>query len=103
MGRPQIGITSNIIRDHFDQRLGAGRGYDYAYRYPGFTKALQAAGRVIRHENDRGVVVLIDDRYSESFYRGLRPSHWKMACETSETSIIERRLVDFWTPNAFTS
>ena len=51
-------------------------GYDYAYTYPGMNSVLQAVGRVIRTENDRGIAVLIDDRYAEPKYRSLYPKEW---------------------------
>ncbi len=74
-GLPGLSNERNIIRDYFDEDTGT--GYDYAYTYPGMNNVLQAAGRVIRTENDRGVVVLVDDRYATPQYTRLFPSHWK--------------------------
>ncbi len=52
-------------------------GFDYAYRYPGMNKVLQAAGRVIRTENDVGVVALLDERFVQRAYTDLFPREWK--------------------------
>jgi DNA excision repair protein ERCC-2 len=53
-----------------------GAGYDYTYLYPGIQKVVQAAGRVIRSEHDRGVVMLIDDRFGQPQVRQLLPRWW---------------------------
>lgn len=73
VGLPQINHEQNLIRDYFDDVQGC--GYDYAYVFPGMNKVLQAAGRVIRTLQDRGVVVLVDERYTSSTYRPLFPQH----------------------------
>ncbi len=52
-----------------------GDGFGFAYRYPGMHKVLQAAGRIIRSETDRGVLLLLDDRYAQADYQALLPSH----------------------------
>ena len=75
VGLPGISDENNIIRDYYEEKCGA--GYDYAYTYPGMNSVLQAVGRVIRTETDRGVAVLIDDRYSEPKYKPLYPAEWK--------------------------
>src|SRR5690606_18579634 len=74
VGLPQIGLERNIIRDYFDQ---TGRnGYDYAYVFPGMNKVLQAGGRLIRSEQDTGLLVLVDDRYLQPHYARLLPAEW---------------------------
>ena len=75
VGMPQIGFERNIIKDYFEHNLG--EGFHYAYTYPGMNKVLQAVGRVIRTEEDRGVILLIDDRYLRGTYKELMPSEWK--------------------------
>ena len=75
VGLPGISDENNIIRDYYEEKCGA--GYDYAYTYPGMNAVLQAVGRVIRTETDRGIAVLIDDRYAEPKYRNLFPEEWK--------------------------
>ena len=75
LGLPQI----NPVNEQFRARLQAtfGAGYDYAYLYPGIQKVVQAAGRVIRSETDRGVIYLIDDRFAQPAIRALLPAWWK--------------------------
>jgi len=75
VGIPMISYRRDLIRDFFQEKNG--RGYDYAYVFPGMNKVLQAAGRVIRTETDEGSVVLIDHRYCYSKYRQLMPAFWK--------------------------
>lgn len=88
VGLPQIGFDNDIIKDYFQQKFSA--GYQFAYMFPGFNKILQAAGRVIRTEEDRGFVVLVDDRYGSGDYRRLIPPHWKLQPKTDENTIIEK-------------
>lgn len=64
-------IFWSSCRDYFEQTRGS--GFDYAYRYPGMNKVLQAAGRVIRTPRDKGVVLLIDNRFAMPDYRRLMP------------------------------
>lgn len=94
VGLPGISDENNIIRDYYEDKCGS--GYDYAYTYPGMNSVLQAVGRVIRTESDRGVAVLIDDRYAEPKYRSLYPAEWKdmkLAGNPSSLAEIMRR---FW-------
>ncbi|WP_122358462.1 ATP-dependent DNA helicase [Pseudomonas coronafaciens] len=80
LGLPQL----NPVNEQFKQRMAAlfGAGYDYTYLYPGVQKVVQAAGRVIRSQSDRGVVMLIDDRFAEPKVKQLFPAWWR-----PETSI----------------
>ena len=75
VGLPKISLRQDVIRDYFDEKNG--RGYDYAYLYPGMNKVLQAAGRVIRREEDEGAVLLIDERFTTPAYLSLFPAHWR--------------------------
>ena len=79
VGLPQIGLMRNLIRDHLntmeDEQV-RGHGFEYAYTYPGLCKVLQAAGRVHRSETDRGIILLIDERFAQPRYRRLFPSEW---------------------------
>jgi len=75
VGIPKISLRHDLIRDYFNKQNG--KGYDYAYVFPGMNKVLQAAGRVIRTETDEGIVVLIDSRYATAQYKGLFPEHWR--------------------------
>lgn len=74
LGMPQV----NPVNEEFRQRLGGlfGRGYDYTYLYPGMQKVVQAAGRVIRAQGDRGVIHLMDDRFAQARVRDLLPTWW---------------------------
>jgi len=76
LGLPQI----NPVNEQIRLRMAAsfGRGYNYTYLYPGLQKVVQAAGRVIRNESDRGVIYLIDDRYVGAEVRRLFPSWWQV-------------------------
>jgi DNA excision repair protein ERCC-2 len=76
LGLPQI----NEINEQMKARMGEafGAGYDYTYLYPGIQKVVQAAGRVIRTQQDRGVVYLIDDRFAQPAVRQLLPSWWSV-------------------------
>ncbi len=84
----------NILSEHYEATRE--RGFDYAYVYPGMNRVLQAAGRVIRREEDRGVVILIDDRYAEERTRRLFPEHWS-GIEYARSSLELAEIVrDFW-------
>jgi Rad3-related DNA helicase len=74
-GMPNISSEREIIRSYFDAK--GDRGFAYAYTYPGLSKVLQAAGRLIRTEEDRGVVLLLDDRFLKEDLREAFPKEWK--------------------------
>ncbi len=74
LGLPQFDPVNEAIRVRLEQRFG--NGYDFTYVYPGLQKVVQAAGRVIRSEQDTGCVVLLDARYRQRRYRDLLPSWW---------------------------
>ena len=95
VGLPQLCVERDLIRDYFQVRCGA--GFDYAYTFPGMNRVLQAIGRVIRSETDRGVALLIDARFAEARYRRLFPRWWQPARVRSVREIAEA--VDrFWAP-----
>lgn len=75
VGLSQIGLERDIIRDYFNEQ--GKDGFDYAYVFPGMNKVLQAGGRLIRSENDHGVLLLIDDRYLHPHYNRLLPEEWR--------------------------
>ena len=79
LGLPQVNPVNEEMRRRMQQSFGS--GYDYAYLYPGLRKVVQAAGRVIRTREDRGTVVLIDDRFARPEVRALLPSWWKVQVE----------------------
>jgi DNA excision repair protein ERCC-2 len=77
VGLPGISLERDLIREYFAVSLHA--GFEYAYQFPGINRVFQAAGRVIRTETDRGVVLLIDQRYATQRYRILLPGEWSPA------------------------
>lgn len=76
VGLPQVGLERETLRARYDAVYGD--GYAFAYVYPGIGRVLQAAGRVIRTETDRGALLLLDDRYGAAGYRGLLPPEWAL-------------------------
>ena len=94
VGLPQICLERDLIRDFFQRK--AGTGFEFAYRYPGMNRVMQAAGRVIRTERDRGVVLLIDERFLRHGYRSLFPSEWSHARMVRSEPELQRALSRFW-------
>ena len=83
VGLPMVCLEQEALRRHYDHALGD--GFAYAYRFPGMHKVLQAAGRVIRSETDRGIVLLIDHRYFQRDYLSLCPPHWQFEAASLES------------------
>ncbi|MGH8848982.1 MAG: ATP-dependent DNA helicase, partial [Polaromonas sp.] len=79
LGLPQVNPVNEQIRERMGGNFGAGLGYDYTYLYPGLQKVVQAAGRVIRTTSDRGVVYLIDDRFTRPEVQALLPRWWRVS------------------------
>ena len=92
-GLPQISNEREILKNHFDEV--SGNGFDYAFRYPGMNKVLQAAGRVIRTTEDRGVILLLDDRFLQSDYQSLYPREWKER-KICNVNTVESIVDHFW-------
>lgn len=92
-GLPQVCPEREILKDYFDA-MGED-GFDFAYKYPGMNKVLQAAGRVIRTAEDAGVIALLDERFMQSGYRRMFPAEWQ-----NITTVTIRdagiRAADFW-------
>lgn len=93
VGLPAIGLERELIRTYFAERLE--QGFEYAYMYPGINRVLQAAGRVIRTDTDRGVVLLVDQRYGSEHYRALLPEHWQTMRIRNRDEFADA-LSDFW-------
>ena len=92
-GLPGLDAKTQLVSDHYREQ--GHDGYDFAYRYPGFTRVLQTAGRLIRSETDSGVVVLVDDRFRQTFYKQLYPESWRVRYPANLASLAEE--VDhFW-------
>lgn len=92
-GLPQIGNEREILKAYYDKK--ADEGFDYAYRYPGMNKVLQAAGRVIRTIDDRGVIALLDERFLESSNQRLFPRE-RTKYQICDMDNVSRKLSDFW-------
>lgn len=92
-GLPQIGTERELLRSYYDEKQGC--GYEYAYVYPGMNKVLQAGGRVIRTENDKGIIALLDERFNTSAYKNLFPKEW-LPYEKVHLKNVEEKVNDFW-------
>ena len=97
VGLPGISLENDLIRAYFSEKDGT--GFEYAYLYPGINRVLQAAGRVIRTDQDRGVVLLIDRRFAAFRYRSLFPENWRPLKVRSEEE-LEMELEVFWSGGA---
>ena len=92
-GLPQVNCEREILKGYYDEK--GEQGFDYAYRYPGMNKVLQAAGRVIRTKEDTGAILLMDERFLNRDYRNLFPREWNDAC-TCTLGNVEKHLQAFW-------
>ena len=87
VGLPGLSYERNILKSHFQKKYSM--GYEYAYIYPGMIKVIQSAGRVIRTEDDRGKILLIDKRFSRQDYNYLLPNHWRIFDFMNSSEISE--------------
>ena len=87
-GLPKVCTEQEILKTYFDEQQE--NGYDYAYQYPGMNKVMQAAGRVIRTGEDRGIILLLDDRFLRPELQGMFPREW------SEYAPVTRNTVRGW-------
>ena len=93
VGLPQLSSEQKLIQQDFDAlHLN---GFDYAFRFPGLIRVKQSAGRVIRDEQDKGVVLLLDQRFQQPAYAQHLPAHWNPQ-RCNDTDSLERSLRDFW-------
>jgi Rad3-related DNA helicase len=97
VGLPQVGLDRELI-GHYFKSIGLS-GFDYAYRFPGMNRVLQAAGRIIRSETDRGCLLLIDPRFAEPAYRQLLPRWWQVR-RVGSGSEIREAVRQFWSGSA---
>ena len=93
VGLPQMCLERDLILDYYNK---GNKGFEYAYMYPGFNKVLQSAGRVIRSDIDKGLILLIDKRYKDYRYKQLFPSNWSDLTYTSKDHGIERQIREIW-------
>ena len=95
-GLPQVGTERELFRGFYDKRNG--RGFDHAYLYQGMNKVLQSAGRVIRTLDDKGAILLLDERFLNSQYRNLFPREW-FPYEIVNQTKMRGFLDEFWKDN----
>lgn len=94
VGLPQVSLEVDLIMEYFNNKNNS--GYDYAYLFPGMNKVLQGAGRVIRTEKDRGIVCLIDDRFTSYRYQRLFPPEWKYFQRANRLEKLSNYIDEFW-------
>lgn len=94
VGLPGMNAESDLIRDYFDSING--EGFSFAYQLPGFNNVSQAAGRVIRTNTDKGVIVLMDRRFNQTRYRKIFPKHWANIQVSNNPKQLENQLQNFW-------
>lgn len=92
-GIPQVGCERELLKNYFDRN--GENGFDYAYRYPGMNKVLQAAGRVIRTAEDIGIIALLDERFLDFSYKKMFPREWT-SYETVSVNDISKKVEKFW-------
>ena len=92
-GLPQVCNEREILKQYYDRRDMD--GFDHAYRYPGMNKVMQSAGRVIRTDEDTGVIVLLDERFGQAQYRSSFPREWA-DYETCTLRNVKEKLERFW-------
>jgi DNA excision repair protein ERCC-2 len=93
VGLPGVCAERELIREYYEKMERC--GFAFAYQFPGLNRVLQAAGRVIRSETDRGVVLLIDQRFSHPRYQSLLPRHWRPT-RVASAQQLETLLEKFW-------
>lgn len=92
-GLPQVCLERELLKQYFDEKGMS--GFEYAYLYPGMNKVLQAAGRVIRTDTDRGMIFLLDDRFLLRQYRAVFPREWSKATSIRLSQTAEV-VAEFW-------
>ena len=92
-GLPQVSLERELLKQYYDKRGEC--GFNHAYRYPGMNKVLQAAGRVIRTREDKGTILLMDERFLNTDYRMLFPAEWEDAA-VCRLGNVEQYLKQFW-------
>ena len=94
IGMPALSYEREAIAAYYQDRLDSGT--EYAYLYPGMNRVLQAAGRVIRTEGDRGVIVLVDDRFNDPLYKKLMPELWHGVEFLPDAGTLKEKVEEFW-------
>ncbi len=94
VGLPQLSLERDLLKAYFDEHNQ--QGFAYAYQYPGLNRVMQAAGRVIRTEQDRGVILLIDERLTQPRYTRLFPPEWRHFQVVRHDDDLNQKLRHFW-------
>ena len=94
IGIPSLSYEREVMAEYFEEKYESGK--QYAYVYPGMNRVFQAAGRVIRREDDRGVIVLIDDRFADPIYKKSIPTLWEGMQYVSDAKDLKAELDKFW-------
>ena len=92
-GLPMVCDERELFRKYFDEKKG--HGFDYAYLYPGLGKVFQAGGRVIRTADDRGVILLLDERFLRNEYMKEFPREWN-SYDIVTIDTLDEKLSSFW-------
>ena len=92
-GLPQVCLERELLKQYFDERGMS--GFYYAYLYPGMNKVLQSAGRVIRTDQDRGMIFLLDERFLQEQYQAVFPREWNRISHTN-VSQVRKETAAFW-------
>ena len=92
-GIPFVTKDRELMREYFDDF--AGRGYEYAYQIPGMNKVLQAAGRLIRTADDKGIILYLEKRFMKPEYTILFPEHMRND-ETVSLDTVSKHIAAFW-------
>lgn len=96
-GLPGLSFERDMLKEHFDKTIGEGLGYNYAYTYTGLNRVYQAGGRVIRTKDDKGFVILVDDRYGKISHRRTFPTVWKHNVKMlTSLPALEKSVKEFW-------
>ncbi len=94
IGIPSISVEREAMAEYYEEKYESGK--QYAYIYPGMNRVLQAAGRVIRREDDRGIIVLIDDRFDDPVYKKIIPKLWEGMRYVGDAQELNKRISEFW-------
>lgn len=94
LGLPALSYEREAIASYYQEKYEEGR--EFAYIYPGMNRVLQAGGRVIRREDDRGVIVLVDDRFDDPIYKKLIPKLWQKVKFIKDPKELRESLDKFW-------
>ena len=92
VGLPQPGVERELIRNYWKD---SGLGFEFAYQYPGMSRVLQTAGRVIRGARDKGIICLVDRRFGETRYKTLFPQEWQVQ-QASSIDTLACSVSNFW-------